>query len=221
MLIAGPIVKKIPLACLAGILIVVSYNMSEFHQFLAILKSNKYEISLLLTTFLLTVFVDLVIAIEVGIVLSSMIFVIRMSNSLQINKIIDVNGTPRQTQDLTYEEELGNIPEHILLYEIQGPFFFGAAQSFVEIVKDSFVNISLPINKHFVLIIRMRYVPFIDMTGLQRLKHIIEILNKKKVFVVLSGVNPEIKKELLKYNVIEEKFIHDNIKSALEFAKTL
>jgi anti-anti-sigma regulatory factor len=67
----------------------------------------------------------------------------------------------------------------------------------------------------------MRYVPFIDMTGLQRLKHIIEILNKKKVFVVLSGVNPEIKKELLKYNVIEEKFIHDNIKSALEFAKTL
>lgn len=67
----------------------------------------------------------------------------------------------------------------------------------------------------------MRYVPFIDLTGIQRLKHIIEILNKKKIYVVLSGVNSEIKKELLKHNVIEEKFIHSDIKSALEFAKSL
>lgn len=96
--------------------------MSELHQFKSILKTNKYEASLLLTTFLLTVFIDLVIAIEVGIVLSSFIFVIHMSNSLQINKIIDINGSSLDSRDKTYEKELGEIPEHILLYEIQGPF---------------------------------------------------------------------------------------------------
>lgn len=219
MLIASPVAKKIPLATLSGILVIVSYNMSELHQFINILKTNKYEITLLLTTFLLTVFVDLVIAIEVGVVLSSFIFMIRMSNSLKVEKLIDTNGE-RERED--FEKELGEIPKHILVYEINGPFFFGVAQSFVEIIKDSFSNISLSIeHKHLVLIIRMRYVPFIDLTGIQRLKYIIETLSKKKIHVVLSGVNENVKKELLQHKVIDEKFIHPHITQALKFAKTI
>ncbi len=219
MLIASPLAKKIPLACLAGILIIVSYNMSELHQFFAILKTNRYEITLLLTTFLLTVFVDLVIAIEVGVILSSFIFMIRMSNSLKVERLIDANGGNEQTD---FEKELGKIPENILLYEINGPFFFGAAQSFAELIKESFSNISLPIeNKHMVLILRMRYVPFIDITGIQRLKNIVKVLSKKKILIVFSGVNETVKKELLQHNVTEERFIHPHIKSALDFAKSL
>lgn len=219
MLIASPLAKKIPLSCLAGILIIVSYNMSELHQFAAILKTNKYEITLLLTTFFLTILVDLVIAIEVGVVLSSFIFMIRMSNSLKVEKLIDTNGEKERTD---FEKELGTIPKNILLYEINGPFFFGAAQSFAELIKESFSNISLPIeNKHMVLILRMRYVPFIDLTGIQRLKNIVQTLSKNKVLIVFSGVNETVKKELLQHNVVEEKFIHPHIHSALNFAKSL
>ncbi|MFN3604671.1 MAG: SulP family inorganic anion transporter [Leptonema sp. (in: bacteria)] len=219
MWIASPIAKKIPLATLAGILIVVSYNMSELHQFIAILKTNKYEITLLLSTFLLTVFVDLVIAIEVGVILSSFILMIRMSNSLKVEKLFDNNG---EQEKKDFEKELGTIPDNILLYEINGPFFFGAAQSFAEIIKDSFSNINLPLQqKHLILILRMRYVPFIDLTGIQRLKNIIQTLSKKNVMIVFSGVNETVKKELLQHKVTQEKFIHSHIQSALDFAKSL
>ena len=185
MLVFGKWALLIPMPCLAGILIVVSYNMSEMKSFFSILKGHKYDIFILVSTFILTVFVDLTVAIEVGVVLSSLLFMQRMSN---LSKVI-----PLETESDTLEN-YADIPKGVEIFEISGPFFFAAARRYEETLKD----IS---HTSKVVIIRMRHVPFIDGTGLRNLKATIKDLKSRRIQIILSGVQPEVYEELEKGGV--------------------
>ncbi len=177
----------IPMSCLAGILIVVAYNMSEWRSFIAILKGSHYDILVLLITFLLTAFVDLTIAIEVGMVFSAMLFMQRMSKFSNI-ETVDI--------DSDILENYSNIPVGIDIYEITGPFFFGAAQSYKETLKEISGGSK-------VLILRMRHVPFVDATGIRMFQEVIRDFKIRKVKVVLSGVRPEVKQTLLDCGLVD------------------
>jgi len=182
MLFFGKWAILIPMPCLAGILIVVAYNMSEMKSFASILKGSKYDVFVLVSTFLLTVFVDLTVAIEVGVVLSSLLFMQRMS---KLSKIIPIEA---ESDTL---ENYADIPKEVEIFEISGPFFFAAARRYEETLKD--------INNHSkVVIIRMRHVPFIDGTGLQNLRQTIKDLKSRRIQIILSGVQPEVLEELEK-----------------------
>ncbi|MBL7967947.1 MAG: STAS domain-containing protein [Prolixibacteraceae bacterium] len=182
MLFFGKWAILIPMPVLAGILIVVSYNMSEMKSFFSILRGHKYDIFVLLSTFILTVFVDLTVAIEVGVVLSSLLFMQRMSN---LSKVI-----PLETESDTLEN-YADIPKGVEIFEISGPFFFAAARRYEETLKD----IS---HTSKVVIIRMRHVPFIDGTGIRNLKATIKDLKSRRIQIILSGVQPEVLVELEK-----------------------
>lgn len=187
MLFFGKWAMLIPMPVLAGILIVVSYNMSEMKSFFSILKGHKYDIFILVSTFLLTVFVDLTVAIEVGVVLSSLLFMQRMSN---LSKVI-----PIESESDTLEN-YADIPKGVEIFEISGPFFFAAARRYEETLKE----IS---HTSKVVIIRMRHVPFIDGTGLRNLKQTLKDLKSRRIQVILSGVQPEVLEELQKGGVNE------------------
>ncbi len=211
MLLFAPYAKLIPLSCLAGILIVVAYHMSEWRQFISILKGNRMDIIILLTTFFLTVFFDLIIAIEIGIVLSSLMFMKRMSESVQIENISNENTNGEHL----FDEEFLDLPSNTLLYEINGPLFFGAARQFQETITNTHLQPK-------VIIIRMRYVPLIDATGYQSLKEIIKSFKTKGVKVILSGISNNLNKDFEKNNmfsILEQKYIVKNIKEAIEIAR--
>tara|TARA_R110001592_G_scaffold18864_11_gene78069 strand:- start:2496 stop:4142 length:1647 start_codon:yes stop_codon:yes gene_type:complete len=211
MLLFAPYAKLIPLSCLAGILIVVAYHMSEWRQFKSILRGNRMDIIILLTTFFLTVIFDLVIAIEIGIVLSSFMFMKRMSESVQIQNISSENSNGEHL----FDEELLDLPKDVLLYEINGPLFFGAARQFQETISSSHIQPK-------VIIIRMRYVPLIDATGFQSLKEIIKSYKIKGIKVILSGIKETLRKDFEKndmFSVLEKEFIVKDIKEAIEIAK--
>lgn len=211
MLLFAPYAKLIPMSCLAGILIVVAYYMSEWRQFRSILKGNRMDIIILLTTFFLTVIFDLVIAIEIGIVLSSFMFMKRMSDSINIQNISSEN----KNEESLFDEELFSLPKEVLIYEINGPLFFGAARQFQETITNTHIEPK-------VVIIRMRYVPLIDATGYQSLKEIIKTYKSKNIQVILSGISDFLSKDFEKHGmdkVIEEKFVVRNIEKAIEKAK--
>jgi len=217
MLLFAPVAKLIPLSCLAGILIVVAWHMGEWHHFIALLKSNRLDVIVLLTTFLLTVFFDLVLAIEVGMILSSFIFMKRMSEATSIKDVPNVFRTDSENTDILFEEELPDLPKGVLMYEIDGPLFFGASQKFQEVLTDLRHNPEI-------LILRMRNVPFIDATGINRLKEIGQQLQSKGIMIIISGANHEVKLELLKaglYDLIGKWNIHDNIGNAIERAREI
>lgn len=182
MLFFGKWAILIPMPVLAGILIVVSWNMSEMKSFYSILKGHRYDVFILLSTFILTVFIDLTVAIEVGVVLSSLLFMQRMSN---LSKVI-----PIESESDTLEN-YADIPKGVEIFEISGPFFFAAARRYEETLKD----IS---HTSKVVIIRMRHVPFIDGTGLRNLKQTIKDLKSRRIQIILSGVQPEVLEELEK-----------------------
>ncbi len=212
MLLFAPYAKLIPLSCLAGILMVVAYHMSEWRQFKSILKGNRMDIIILLSTFFLTVIFDLVIAIEIGIVLSSFMFMKRMSEAVLVEKITSDNINDEHL----FDDELLELPKNVLLYEINGPLFFGAARQFQETISNTHLQPK-------VIIIRMRYVPLIDATGYQSLKEIIKTYRAKGIKVILSGINEETKKDFEKnemFSVLEEEYIFKNINEALEKAKS-
>jgi len=211
MLLFAPYAKLIPMSCLAGILIVVAYHMSEWRQFKSILKGNKTDIIILLTTFFLTVVFDLIIAIEIGIVLASLMFMKRMSESVHIKNI----SSETRTGEHLFDEELSNLPKEVLLYEINGPLFFGAARQFQETIT--------AFNKDYkVIILRMRYVPMIDATGFQSLKEIIKTFKDEGVLIILSGISSDLRADFRKndiYTLIERKYIVANISMAISRAK--
>ena len=211
MLLFGSYAKLIPMSCLAGILIVVAYHMSEWRQFRSILKGNRMDIIILLTTFFLTVIFDLVIAIEIGIVLSSFMFMKRMSESVQVQNISSENPNGEHL----FDEELMDLPKGVLLYEINGPLFFGAARQFQETITNTHLQTK-------VIIIRMRYVPMIDATGFQSLKEIVSSYKAKGITVILSGISENLLKEFNKngvFSVLEKEFVVKNINTALSKAK--
>ena len=123
MLVAGQWAALIPMSCLAGILVVVAWNMAEVRGFRAVFKTSRYDMAVLLVTFILTVVVDLVVAIEIGLVLAAFLFMKRMGDSTRFSEL---SGEARSGEQL-FESEFGKVPRHVMIYEINGPLFFGAA----------------------------------------------------------------------------------------------
>lgn len=203
LLFFGKYAKLIPMSCLAGILIVVAYNMSEWRSFVSILRGSAFDIIILLTTFTLTVLVDLTVAIQIGVVLSAFLFMKRMTDTGQA-AILKENESEMI-------ENYGHVPKGIEIYEISGPFFFGAAKHYGEVLKGHASSTK-------VLIIRMRHVPFIDATGVHNFREAIKVLHSKNKRIILSGVQPNVRKELEKSEIaqrIGEENIFDNFDAAL------
>ena len=206
MLFFGKWAKLIPMSCLAGILILVSYNMSEWRSFRSILKGSAFDIIILLTTFLLTVLVDLTVAIQIGIVLSAILFMKRMADNGQ---------AILKDKESDIVENYGHLPKELEIYEISGPFFFGAAKHYSQVLKGQASSTK-------VLIIRMRHVPFIDATGTHNFKEAIKSLTSKEKTIILSGVQPNVRKELDRSGIatlIGNENIFDNFDAALGYAK--
>ncbi|MCK0156533.1 SulP family inorganic anion transporter [Cellulophaga sp. F20128] len=211
MLLFAPYAKLIPMSCLAGILMVVAYHMSEWKQFRSILKGNRMDVVILLTTFFLTVIFDLVIAIEIGIVLSSFMFMKRMSESIKIQDFSSENGNDEHL----FDEELLDIPKGVILYEINGPLFFGAARQFQETITNTHIQPQ-------VIIIRMRYVPLIDATGYQSIKAIIKTYKTRKIKVIISGIGKPLRKDFKKneiFSFIADDLVVEDIDTAIKKAK--
>lgn len=214
MLFFGSYAKLIPMATLAAILVIVAYNMSEWHAFKSLLKSPKSDIAVLLTTFFLTVIFDLTIAIEIGMVLSVLLFMKRMSEVSNVSVI---------TREIEDEEDKPDpnaidkkqIPEGVEVFEINGPFFFGAAKKF----KDEMAIVEKPPK---VRIIRMRNVPAIDATGLQTLKEFHHDALKQKTHMILSGVHTQPLYAMTQAGIFDlfgEENIYGNIDDALDRAR--
>jgi SulP family sulfate permease len=208
LLFFGKYAKLIPMSCLAGILIVVAYNMSEWRSFISILRGSAFDIIILLTTFSLTVLVDLTVAIQIGIVLSAILFMKRMADNGQ---------AILKESESEIVENYGHVPKGIEIYEISGPFFFGAAKHYGEVLKGHASSAK-------VLIIRMRHVPFIDATGVHNFREAINVLHSKNKKIILSGVQNEVFKELEKSRIafeIGKGNIYDNFDAALAKAKEI
>lgn len=208
MLFFGKWASLIPMSCLAGILIVVSYNMSEWRSFRSVLKASYFDIVILLVTFFLTVLVDLTVAIEIGVVLAALLFMKRMAD----NAPKDITGTGNMDQDVL--ENYKDIPSAVGIYEISGPFFFGSAKTYCETIRMMGV-------RYQVLIIRMRHVPFVDTTALKNLTETISQLTKEGTRIILSGVNDQVRKDLLKNGIgrqIGEEQIYSKFDLALKAA---
>lgn len=205
MLFFGKWVKLIPMASLAGILIVVAYNMSEWRSFRSVSKGSFFDITVLLATFFLTVLVDLTVAIQVGVVLSALLFMKRMA---------DIGKSIPQVLDTDIIEDYSKLPDEIGIYEISGPLFFASAKQYCEVLKSTGL-------KSKIIIIRMRHVPFVDSTGLQNLKEALKILIHSDIKVILSGVNEQVNADLKKasiYKLIGEKSIFKTFDQAVEEA---
>jgi SulP family sulfate permease len=207
MLFLGKWAKLIPMSCLAGILIIVAYNMSEWRSFVSIIRGSIFDVLVLLVTFLLTVLVDLTIAIEVGVVLASLLFMKRMADisERRINNVID--------SDII--EDYSELPGQISVYEISGPLFFASARTYSEVIEAIGI-------KSKVLIIRMRHVSFIDHTGIRNLKGTVKQLMHHGVLIILSGVSQEVMNDLKKYGVIDligEEQIFGPFDQALLYAR--
>ena len=217
LLLLMPLAQYIPMACLAGVLVIVSYNMSGWRTFKGLLKNPKSDVSVLLITFFLTVIFDLTVAIEWGLVLACVLFMRRVMETTEISVIKD-EIDPNKESDLEVHEEHLIIPEGVEVYEINGPYFFGIATKFEEMM----ANMG---DRPKVRIVRMRKVPFIDSTGVHNLTNLCEMCHKDNIQVVLSGVNEKVHKVLEKtgflYDLIGQDNICPNINIALERAKEI
>jgi SulP family sulfate permease len=203
LLFLGPLTKHIPMPCLAGVLIVVSYNMSEWRTFRSLLKNPKSDVAVLLTTFFLTVIFDLTIAIEMGLLLAMLLFMRRMMETTQISvstSTLNLSGD----MEIPVGDEVLVIPERVEVYEINGPFFFGIANKFDECMKQ------VGINRPRVRVIRMRKVPFMDSTGLHNLESLCRLSAKEGIRIILSGVNEKVRAMLIK-NEMDKRIGAENI----------
>lgn len=188
-LVLMPLAAYIPMSCLAGVLVIVSYNMSGWRTFMQLMKNPKSDVIVLLITFFLTVVFDLTIAIEVGLLIACLLFMKRMAESTQIKVIADEIDPNDETDAEVHEEHL-IIPKGVEVYEINGPYFFGIANKFEELM-------AAMENHPKVRVIRMRRVPFIDSTGIHNLQNLCEMSHREGTHIVLSGVTPNV------YSVLE------------------
>ena len=212
-----PLAQYIPMACLAGVLVVVSYGMSGWRSFLALMKNPKSDVTVLLITFFLTILFDLTIAIEVGLLIACLLFMKRMAETTDVKVIMDEIVTEDESGISHANDEHLAIPKGVEVYEINGPYFFGAGNRFEEIMA-SFGD------RPQVRIIRMRKVPFVDSTGIHNLTNLCMMSKKEGIQIVLSGVNPKVHQTLQHagfYALVGEKNICPHIKVALERAKDI
>lgn len=199
-----PFAIYIPLSALAAILVSVAYNMSEWRTFKYLLRGDRTDVAVLLITFFLTVLVDLTVAIEVGLLLAVILFVRRVMQTSSID-VLDADskiaGTEANEIVNPDDTQYLDIPEGVDVYEINGPFFFGLASKFDEF-EDKKNRKRKAATK--VRIIRMRNVPFVDSTGINNLRNIIDRNHRRGVKVILSGVNPEVREALHKFGIDEK-----------------
>ena len=208
-----PLAQYIPMACLAGVLVVVSYNMSGWRVFKGLLRNPKADVVVLLITFFLTVIFDLTVAIEVGLVIACVLFMKRVMETTEISVITD-EIDPNNESDLEVHEEHLIIPQGVEVYEINGPYFFGIATKFEEIM----ARLG---DRPKIRIIRMRKVPFIDSTGIHNLDTLCRMSQKENIHIILSGVNPQVHSVLEKsgfYELLGKENICSNINEAIEVA---
>ena len=211
-LLLGKYASSIPLAILSGILLTVAVNMSEYRLFIKMFKAPKSDIVIMLTTFLLTIFIDLTVAIPAGIVLASLMFMSRMER-VAGGEIVDPNSELESSKDDPFAIGNYNIPQGVCVYEINGPFFFGAAKKFqyeaLRIMPE-------------ILILRMRNVSAIDATGLFALQDIIKTCSKKNCIVLISAIQKQPLNALNKAGIadnLKSKQIFLNIEAALDYAQ--
>ena len=212
-----PLAQYIPMACLAGVLVVVSYGMSGWRSFMAMMRNPKSDITVLVLTFLLTIIFDLTIAIEVGLVCACLLFMRRMAETTEVRTILDEIDLNEDADMQRGNLDHLTIPHDVEVYEINGPFFFGAGNRFEDIMARYG-------NRPKVRIIRMRKVPFIDSTGLHNLENMCLMSQKEGITVVLSGVNPKVEAVLKRNNfntLLGEENICNHIDLALARAREI
>ena len=211
-----PLAAYIPMACLAGVLVMVSYNMSGWRTIRQLMRNPKSDIIVLWLTFLLTVIFDLTIAIEVGIILACFLCMRRMAETTQVSVLTEEIDPNEENEINPLNLEHLSIPQGVEVYEINGPYFFGVASKFEDMM-------ALMKDKPKVRIIRMRKVPFIDSTGMHNLQNLIEQSQRTDITVILSGVNERVR-SVLEHNrfdtLIGSENICDDINIALDVAKT-
>ena len=199
-----PLINYVPMACLGAVLMVVAYNMSGWRTIVGIFKAPKSDISVLIVTFLLTVIFDLTIAIEIGLLLAVVLFLRRVTENTEI-KVYSEQLDVAEGTDLGLDHhEVLDVAKGVSVYEIDGPFFFGVATKFDEMMRSTLGS------KPLVRIIRMRKVSFIDATGLHNLEILISSSQKEGIHIVLSGVKPNVR-EALEHAGIDRMIGSDHI----------
>lgn len=192
LLLLAPLAAHIPLAALAAILFVVAWNMSEARHFIKMVqRAPRADVAILLITFTLTVFMDLVVAVNIGVILATLQFLRRMTTSVEVRQVTE--------QELVQEfahRGLDKLPPDVLVYTVEGPFFFGAVESFERALSGTNTDPKI-------LIIHLKWVPFIDITGLQTLEEVIQGLQKRGVKVMLSGANERVHAKLVKAGILD------------------
>jgi SulP family sulfate permease len=198
LLFLAPLASNIPLASLAAILFVVAYNMSELKHFFHIMaRAPRADVAILLVTFALTVLVDLVAAVSIGVILAFMQFLRRMADTVDVQSL-DAEDLKHELKDLG----LTRLPRDVLVYEIDGPFFFGAVENFESALKQTHSDPR-------VLIVRLHRVPFIDSSGLQAMDVVVQTLQKRGVRVMLCEANERVRAKLWKYGVLDRLLAGD------------
>jgi SulP family sulfate permease len=219
-LFLAPVVSQIPLTALAAVLIMVSWNMSEIGHFVRLIRAPIGDVAILLTAFLLTVFVDITIAISLGMILASFLFMKRMSDyskTVQLTTLFkeQTSEFPERSDPDAISHK--KVPAGVEVYEIQGPFFFGAA----DMLKDLLVNLEKPPK---VFILRMRHVPLIDASGMNALREFYHKCHNNKTILLLSGIHGQTEKDLKSFGMtrlIGESCIFPHIDAALAKAGQL
>lgn len=192
-LFLAPLAVDVPLAVLAAILFVVAWNMSEARHFLKIVKrAPPADVMILLVTFGLTVFADLVVAVNIGVILATLHFLRRMASSVEVRQAT----VQELEQEFSHYGPTPLLPPGVLVYAVEGPFFFGAVENFERALAGTHTDPRI-------LIIRLRWVPFIDITGIQTLEEVIHDLHKRGVRVMLTGANERVHNKLKKAGVID------------------
>jgi len=215
MLFLGDWVKFVPLACLAGILVVVAYHMSEWRSFCELLKWSRGGSTILLSTFLVTIFVDLNAAIELGVVLSSFLFMKRMADVTNIKVIAREFAEDEKREDGSLSTF--TLPPRVEVYEINGPLFFGAASRFDE--ADRLVSV-----RPRVRILRFRDVPLIDSTGMHALRGFYDKCRRERICLIITGLHVQPLNEMVKsnlYDLIGEENVFSCMKDAIARAQEL
>ncbi|MBL7479984.1 SulP family inorganic anion transporter [Legionella bononiensis] len=206
-LFLAPLAVNVPLAALAAILFVVAWNMSEVHHFVKIIKlAPRTDVVILLVTFILTVFVDLVVAVNIGVIIAILLFMRQMAMGVEVQQM----SQAELSQELE-QQKIAELPPGVLVYSIEGPFFFGAVEVFQRALAFTHTDPQI-------LIIRMRWVPFMDVTGLQTLEEVIAGLQKRGVRVILSGANDSVEEKLRKIGILNMIGEHNFFK---DFSKAL
>ncbi|MBR6963803.1 MAG: sulfate permease [Prevotella sp.] len=205
-----PLAQYIPMACLAGVLVVVAYGMSGWRSFVALMRNPKSDITVLVLTFLLTIIFDLTVAIEVGLLCACLLFMRRMAETTDVRAIYDEIDLNEDADMQKGNLEHLTIPHDVEVYEINGPYFFGAGNRFEDIMARYG-------NRPKVRIIRMRKVPFIDSTGLHNLENLCLMSQREGITIVLSGVVPKVE-QVLKNNGFNQLLGEENICNHIDLA---